>query len=63
MLPTMEPIKVKFLRNKITPPPPPTHLSNLDHVELLHVRACHFDVILHEEGGDRPVLEAARLSS
>ena len=42
----------------------PTHLSNLDHVELLHVRACDFDVILHEEGGfslDRPVLETARL--
>ena len=52
--------KLKFPETE----PPPTHISNLDHVELLHVRACHFDVILHEEEGfplDRPVLEAARL--
>jgi len=40
--------------------PSPTRLSNLDHVELLHLRGCHFDCILHREGGfslDRPVLE------
>ena len=52
--------KLKFPETE----PPPTHLSNLDHVELLHVRACHFDVILHEEvrfSLDRPVLETARL--
>ena len=53
--------KLKFPETE----PPPTHLYNLDRAELLHVRACHFDVILHEEEGfplDRPVLEAARLS-
>ena len=50
--------KLKFPETELSP----THLG---HVELLHVRACHFDVILHEEEGfplDRPVLEAARLS-
>ena len=43
--------------------PSPTRLSNLDHVELLHLRGCHFDCILHWEGGfslDRPVLEGRR---
>jgi len=43
--------------------PSPTHLSNLDHVELLHLRGCQFDCILHREGGfslDSPVLESGR---
>ena len=41
--------------------PLPTHISELDHIELLHLRSCHFDCILHKEGGfslDRPVLDA-----
>ena len=41
--------------------PLPTHLFNLDHIELLHLRNCHFDCILHKEGGfslDTPILEA-----
>ena len=53
-------IKVKVPSNRTIH----THLSNLDCVELLHVRACHFDVILHEEGRfslDRPVLETVRV--
>ena len=25
------------------------HPSNFDHVELLHLSACHFEFILHEE--------------
>ena len=29
----------------------PTHPSNLDHIELLRLRNCHFDCILYEEGG------------
>lgn len=40
-----------------------TGTTDLDHVELLHLRACHFDCILHNEGGfllDRPVLEGAK---
>jgi len=43
--------------------PSPTRLSNLDHVELLHLRGCQFDCILHREGGfslDSPVLESGR---
>ena len=43
--------------------PSPTILSNLDHVELLHLRHCQFDCMLHREGGlslDSPVLEGGR---
>lgn len=51
------PSNLNFSHNE----PLPNQLSNLDHIELLHLRNCHFDCILHEEGGfslDAPILEA-----
>ena len=50
--------KLNFLETHLS-----TRITDLDHVELIHLRACHFDCIVHNEGGfllDRPVLEGAK---
>lgn len=40
--------------------PPPSRLKHIDHIELLNVRGCHYDVIVSDDGGiymlDRPLL-------
>ena len=46
--------------------PLPTHLSDLDRFEVFHLRNCHFDCVLQEEGGfsfDRPFLKAVDRNS